>query len=65
MSLQNAQGVNQGLLSGGNAQQAVMNSAAENSMEIDSQMSEATQELPISQTMVPPIQTRPSVGVVA
>ena len=65
MSLHNANGVNSGLLSDGNVQQVMNHSAAENSMEVDSQMSETPQELPISQTLVPQNQARPSVGVVA
>ena len=66
MSLHNANSVNSGLQNDvQNVMQVMSHSAVENSMEIDSQMSDAPQELPISQTLVPQNQARPSIGVVA
>ena len=66
MSLHNANRVNSGLQNGTeNVLQIMSNSAAENSMEIDLQMSETLQEVPIPLTLAPQRQARPSVGVVA
>ena len=66
MSLHNANSVNSGLQGDvQNVMQVMSNSAAENSMEVDSQMNETLQEVPIPQTLVPQNQARPSVGVVA
>ena len=66
MSLHNANSVNSGLQNDvQNVMQVMSHSAAENSMEIDSQMSETLQEVPLPQTLAPQNQARPSVGVVA
>ena len=66
MSLHNANGVNSGLQNETqNVLQVMSNSADENSMEVDSQMSETLQEAPLPLTLAPQSQARPSVGVVA
>ncbi len=66
MSLHNAKSVNSGLQGDvQNVMQVMSYSAAENSMEVDTQTSETPQEAPLPQTLAPQNQARPSVGVVA